>query len=406
MKCFKKTVALLLMLAMSLSLVSGYTKADAATTLQVTLRVEQDNQTMVTPVTVTLTDDDKRDFGIGLPTDSLTPMHALAKYMETEKGATATTMSKYINYSISEYGGYLSGISVDGTFNASGNATTIPDDYGVYWMFTANNAAPIDSTTGYGYATDGYPLKNNDSIVFYGSWYSADVTSYYTTFDKTKYDASVTKPLTITLKGLAGTDYSGAPAKEAIEGATIIVSKYDSKTPAGATTGSAIAAYTTTTDKNGQATIPFTSAGLYTISAYKVAPDGVHQLLSRPYALVSVMGALGHIPVDFDNKVILIPKSEKLAKPTGLKAKITNKKKKKKTITISWKKVKKAKGYGIYISKKKKNGYKKVVDTNKLKVKIKRKKGTYYVKVRAFKKQNKKKIFGAYSKILTVKVNK
>ena len=72
-------------------------------------------------------------------------------------------------------------------------------------------------------------------------------------------------------------------------------------------------------------------------------------------------------------------------------------KKKKKKIQISWKKVKSAKGYQIYASKKKKGKYKhiKTVKTNKAITKP----GKYkYFKIRSYKINNRKKIYSSFSK--------
>ena len=85
-----------------------------ADTVKVTLRLEQDNKTLVTPVEVTLTDEDKKDYGIDLSTETLTPLHALAKYLTEKKGATTETMKNYIMASKSQYGLYVTGISIDG----------------------------------------------------------------------------------------------------------------------------------------------------------------------------------------------------------------------------------------------------------------------------------------------------
>ena len=75
-------------------------------------------------------------------------------------------------------------------------------------------------------------------------------------------------------------------------------------------------------------------------------------------------------------------------------------------IKVSWQKVKKANGYQVKISKKKngsgivydKTTTKKNITTGKLAA------GTYYVKVRAFRKVSGKKVYGTWSKIKKVKI--
>ena len=55
MKNKKKLLSVLLVFVMTVSVFHGYA-AKAADTVKVTLRLEQDNKTLVTPVEVTLTD--------------------------------------------------------------------------------------------------------------------------------------------------------------------------------------------------------------------------------------------------------------------------------------------------------------------------------------------------------------
>ena len=93
-----------------------------------------------------------------------------------------------------------------------------------------------------------------------------------------------------------------------------------------------------------------------------------------------------------------------LAKQTA-KVKVNGKKK----IKVSWKKNTKASGYEIVYSTKKSFKGKKtiVVKTNKTTSKVVKKlksKKKYFVKVRSYKQVGKTKIYGAYSKVKTVKV--
>ncbi len=76
-------------------------------------------------------------------------------------------------------------------------------------------------------------------------------------------------------------------------------------------------------------------------------------------------------------------------------------------ITVSWKRNSAANGYEIYYSKKKSSGYKKLMTakSNKARVTKKLKSGTYYVKMRAYRLNGKKKLYGSYTavKMVTVK---
>ncbi|MDD3745508.1 MAG: fibronectin type III domain-containing protein [Anaerostipes sp.] len=80
---------------------------------------------------------------------------------------------------------------------------------------------------------------------------------------------------------------------------------------------------------------------------------------------------------------------------------------KKKSIKISWGEMKSATGYAVYRSTKKNSGYKKIATTTSKKrsfvnTSLKRKK-TYYYKVRAYRKINKKNYYSSYSEVLKVK---
>lgn len=90
-------------------------------------------------------------------------------------------------------------------------------------------------------------------------------------------------------------------------------------------------------------------------------------------------------------------------KTVSLKAPSIKVKVKGKKVTISWKKVKGAKGYQIYTAKKKKGKYKRKITLKKAtKVKYSfslKKKKKCYIKVRAYKKVSGKMVYSKYSKI-------
>lgn len=94
-----------------------------------------------------------------------------------------------------------------------------------------------------------------------------------------------------------------------------------------------------------------------------------------------------------------------LAAPGGVKAKSSAKKK----ITVTWKKVKGAKGYQIRTAKKKKGKYSlnlTVKGGSKQKATLKGLKSgkVYYIRVNAYKLSGKKKVAGKNSKVVKVKV--
>ena len=93
-------------------------------------------------------------------------------------------------------------------------------------------------------------------------------------------------------------------------------------------------------------------------------------------------------------------------KPTKVsKVKVSVKKKK---TTVSWKKVKGAKGYQVqYALNKKFTKKKKIKLVKKNKITIKGlKKKVYYIRVRAYKKVNGKKVYGKWSKVKKVRIKK
>ena len=101
--------------------------------------------------------------------------------------------------------------------------------------------------------------------------------------------------------------------------------------------------------------------------------------------------------------------TNKIVKPSRItKLKL---KRSKKSVVLSWKKQKNATGYEIYRSTKKKGKYKKIATIKKVSkasyTNKKLKKGkTYYYKVRAYKTQSGKKVYGTFSVIKKVKIKK
>ena len=90
-------------------------------------------------------------------------------------------------------------------------------------------------------------------------------------------------------------------------------------------------------------------------------------------------------------------------KKVSLKAPSIKVKVKGKKVTVSWKKIKGAKGYQVYTAKKKKGKYKRkatLKKATKVKYSFKlKKKKKCYIKVRAYKKVSGKMVYSKYSKI-------
>lgn len=427
MKNKKKLLSVLLVFVMTVSVFHGYA-AKAADTVKVTLRLEQDNKTLVTPVEVTLTDEDKKDYGIGLSTETLTPLHALAKYLTEKKGATTETMKNYIMAITSQYGLYITGINIDGKSDGSASSDGLD---GVNWMYTVNN-------TNTGVGMDSYSLKNNDAVTIYGIWgggtWPNNVETNYSYFENSTLNTTVSSKTTVSLKGV-GYDENYTPIVKSISNATVVAAKYENEAST-ATKDTAVA--TAQTDDNGVATLSFDKAGTYVLSAYRLDSDGKHSNISRPYAIVKVLAAvtaptatptvtptaaptvtptttpagdsLGKpvptktptatpTPASDDKGIKKVAK-----KPTKVKVVVKKSKKKKKSVTVSWKKAANAKGYRIALSKKKNGKYKKVTDTKKTKYTFKKTKGTYYVKLTAYVVKSDKATFSKATKPVKFKV--
>ena len=451
MKNKKKLLSVLLVFVMTVSVFHGYA-AKAADTVKVTLRLEQDNKTLVTPVEVTLTDADKKDYGIGLSTKTLTPLHALAKYLTEKKGATTETMKNYIMASTSQYGLFVNGISIDG--NSDGSASSDALD-GVNWGYAVNNTDP-------GVGMGSYSLKNNDAVTIYGLWgggtWPNNVETNYSYFENSTLNTTVSNKTTVSLKGL-GYDENYNPIVKSISNATVVAAKYENEAST-ATTGNAVSLVQT--DENGTATLSFDKAGTYVLSAYRLDSDGKHSNISRPYGIVKVLAAVTTptaaptvtptaaptvtptaaptvtptaAPIVTPTAAPIVtptatPAGDSLGKPvptktptatptpasddkgikkvaktpTKVKVVVKKSKKKKKSVTVSWKKAANAKGYRIALSKKKNGKYKKVTDTKKTKYTFKKTKGTYYVKLTAYVVKSDKATFSKATKPVKFKV--
>ncbi len=85
-----------------------------------------------------------------------------------------------------------------------------------------------------------------------------------------------------------------------------------------------------------------------------------------------------------------------------------SKNKKGRKLVVRWNTVKGAKGYQLQYALNKKFKKKKSVQTKKTKYTIKKlkKKKTYYIRVRAYKMNGKKKVYGKWSTVKKVKIKK
>ena len=282
MKNSKKLLSLFLVFVMTLSMANAMADgfvSKAADTITVILRIEQDQATLTKPVQVTMTTDDIKSYGdLELATDTMTPLHVLAKYLLTEQGATEDTLEDYLLL----FSGYLYGISLNGAIEDDyGSPSIDPDIHDAYWMYAVNDASPVNSSTGYGYGMNEYPVQDNDEIVFYGVWggdFTNGINPYYSTFDQKEYEVSENEPINVTLLGFDIYNDYDVKANRAMSGAHITVTDAEGRQPD----------QDFVTDENGKAFLLFETAGTYTLSAYRKTADDAHYDISRPYATVTV----------------------------------------------------------------------------------------------------------------------
>ena len=273
-------------------------------------------------------------------------------------------------------------------------------------------------------------VKAGDSVKEYIYKNGIKRSDQYSWFDVNKCNAAVGKEVTLSLKAYEF-DENYNPVEKAYAGATLGTVSAD---------GTFTAFSNAVTDKDGKAAISFDKAGTYVVSAK--APEGESVLVS-PVCIVTVTPA----PVtpeptpdqkpgkDTDKTTEEAPaititltikkdtetatteaKATEAARPSSAQktvkkttakvASVTSAKKKQAAVQL--KKVKKATGYQVQLSTSKKFTKKTTVTVNTKKVKYTFKKlksgKTYYVRSRAYRKENKTTVYGKYSRIAKIVV--
>lgn len=384
----RKFTSLVLIFAMVLSFyVPGVAKAENTVPkyMKCTVRVAAPYDEYYNSYDVTLChdgdeDDLADDFGIGLPTDMsdaklneetgvmqyYTAARALAKAIRNfimfktgneDKAEANKLMKNYIDCDPnSTYGFYLKSLSA----------------YGEKW----NDGAFKDPTVGGTSFVDGYWAILADGIyagglseTFIDTYTDIEVLwvpmSGFTGYGTVNFENSGTQ--------LVGKDLTGTVERKVFsfdESGKVSDTKYEpavgARVEIRGADGEGVLKEVVT-DANGQFKVNRSEAGDYKIMVYDEATNEAGQTYSK-----------------MSNTVGWVTFREKPKAPTNVKVKAKKSKAKKKTITVTWKKVDDWDAtYQVYVSKKKKSGYKKVkqiIDKNK--VTFKRAKGTYYVKVR------------------------
>lgn len=158
-----------------------------------------------------------------------------------------------------------------------------------------------------------------------------------------------------------------------------------------------------TLNAKGQGAITYTSSDSKVVTVDPTTGKVTIKGCGKAVITVNAAGNSNYKPAEKKITVTIVPNKQKIS---SLKSKT------KKTITVKWKKDNKADGYQIQYSTNK--NFKKATTVNvkkrsttSLKIKKKLKAGKkYYVRVRAYKKNGKSPIYGAYSPKKSVKVKK
>lgn len=409
MKKAKRLSALFLAIALGITMLfaPAEIKADtqaAPDSVTVTLKVEEMDFTLIS-TQVTLTKEDVKKINSTfvvesgsvevpvLTSEDFTAAHALAKQIMD----TSSTPAKDLAFS---YGSpaYIKG--------------EITCDHFVYWSYRVNDAAPSDEATGYAYTADTCPIKDGDCIVFFRqTCYDPDAGDWgaytkYSWFGQNSYETSVNTPVTVTYSlddGFGGNTGPAANEEISIYENSDLIRKV-------------------TTDENGKAALSFEKAGTYTITGGK-SKNAVSEI-SHASATITVSGqaevptgaptvppAVTPAPLQSAPPVVAptatpaLQPEKKPAVPKKLTASVKKKSSaSSKKVTLRWKKAAGADGYQITVSKKNKKNFRKLARTSKTMLTKTFKKGTFYIRIRSYAKQNGKTIYSKYSSTIKVKI--
>lgn len=318
-------------------------------------------------------------------------------------GADATTIksSDTVLTTISSYGDYQLNIPEITEYVTPGTdkvyavvlGTKEGDSYGLRHMENIWRVSELSFATGFTEAVHNCPTSSAHYKKLMGQ--TINTVTYYT--DKGVFTVNTDKYVPVKTAADSYQLTLGDPSFCMVEGAKSITSSNEnvikvSDNGVVTATGAGNATITVVTIQKGHGPnateTEVTNTYNFTVSKKAVVPSAPDNTTSAKPA----------------TKPATTPASKiKLAKQTA-KAKANGKKK----IKVSWKKDKKASGYEIaYSTKKSFKGKKTIVvksnkTTSKVVKKLKSKK-KYYVKVRSYKQIGTKKVYGAYSKVKTVK---
>ncbi|KZL92031.1 DUF4430 domain-containing protein [Clostridium magnum] len=240
-----KLISMLMVFAMVIGLVGikvNYVfAAETANTVNVKIRVEAADHTIVHETELAVSNFDMTDYGMTTQLSKVNVMNALV--MALNSNSIDCKNKNNFDAEASSYGGYyvktIAGISAAGIGG---------------WMYCVNNISPYNTM-------EQEEIKEGDSIVVY---YVSDYSTVYSFFDKSEV-TTTTGSITLNLKGNFY-DASWNVYNKGIDGAKILVD------------GKEVSAdgNTVVTDKDGNCVLNFDKSGTYNVSAEK---DGI----SRSY---------------------------------------------------------------------------------------------------------------------------
>ncbi|MCL2403017.1 MAG: hypothetical protein FWC86_02100 [Coriobacteriia bacterium] len=253
-------------------------------TVTVTLRIEYREDTKLPPTEITFAHRDWSEFGIVDADDPgyITPLHVLAEGLDYKYGEGS---AEDLIVASGALGGFLSALGDSSGSNAGAENS--------FWAWTANQAMPLNATTGWGYGAGEYEVQDGDVIEFLGSWAGqwGLVSPWVTFFDEDAFNIDAGESFELQLLGLDFFDLDdlGVPPTTGIADAEILIDPV-SDSRLGATTASDIF-----TDEEGLAEITLTEPGTYLLSAARITSSDINDI-TRPFAKVTVEGNQGQEP--------------------------------------------------------------------------------------------------------------
>lgn len=252
MKSFKsKLISMFMVFAMILSLIGINVKtvlaAKTENTINVKIRVEASDHTIMPETQLTISNFDMTDYGIAKQLNKVNAMNALVMALNNNN-ISCKDKNKF-DAQASNYGGYY--IKTINGITAFGNGG---------WMYCINNNSPYNTM-------EQEEIKDGDSIVVY---YVSDYSTVYSFFNQSEV-TTTTGSVTLNLKGIYYDSKTYAPSNNPISGVQILVNDKELS----------VDGKKVVTDNDGNCSLKFDNNGTYNVSAEKSG-------ITRPYCKVIV----------------------------------------------------------------------------------------------------------------------